>query len=126
MLRQVLSSNSEADVPQLYNSGDVMTITNFNLLPGGVSRESLSQDASLNERFSETVLESMKLLLNASLIRKKSQAPQDPRAGEGGADYREQIEIQRLMDIIDEARRSDKIKMGGVFPQLIAQKSTPL
>ena len=44
-----------------------MTVTNFNLLPGGVSRESLSQDASLNERFLKTVLESMKLLLNASL-----------------------------------------------------------
>ena len=122
MLRQILSPNSGADVSQFYNSSDVMTVTNFNLFPGGVSRESLSQDASLNERFSETVLESMKLLLNASLVRKKSQA----RAGEVGADQSEQTETQRLMDIIDEARKSDGIKMGGVFPQLIAQKSTPL
>ena len=50
-----------------------MTIINFNLLPGGVSRKSLSQDASLNERFSDIVLESVKLLLKASLVRKKSQ-----------------------------------------------------
>ena len=103
-----------------------MTIINFNLLPGGVSRESLSQDASLNERFSDIVLESVKLLLKASLVRKNSQAPQDPRAGEGGTGQSEQIKIQMLMDTIDEARNSNGIKMGGVFPQLIAQKATSL
>lgn len=126
MLREILSSNSGADVSQIYNSGDVMTIINFNLLAGGVSRESLSQDASLNERFSEIVLESVKLLLKASLVRKKSHAPQDPQAEEAGTGHGEQTKIQRLMDTIDEARKSDGIKMGGFFPQLIAQKSTPL
>ena len=30
------------------------------------------------------------------------------------------------MDTIDEAQKSDGIKMGGVFPQLIAQKATSL
>ena len=103
-----------------------MTIINFNLLPGGISNSSPFQDASLSERFSEIVLESMKLLLAASLIRKKSQAPEEPRDTEGGTDQSDLTEIQRLMDFIDKARMSDKIKMGGVFPQMIAQKSTPL
>ncbi|MCJ1360132.1 MAG: hypothetical protein MMC33_010135 [Icmadophila ericetorum] len=68
----------------------------------------------------------MKLLLTASLIRKKSQAPKEPRVLEGGSDQSELTETHRLIDLIDEIRKSDETKMGGIFPQLIAQKSTLL
>ena len=103
-----------------------MTIINFNLLPGGTSRESRSEDASLNERFSHIMLESVELFLKGSLIRKKSHASEELRVGEGGTGQSELTEIERLMDFMEEARKSDRIKMGGLFPQVIAQKSTSL
>lgn len=103
-----------------------MTILNFNLLPGGISRETQSEDTSLNDRFSEIVLESIKLLLNASLIRKQSQTPEEPRLGDVGTGNNNLTDTQRLMDFIDEVRMSDRLKMGGFFPQIIAQKTKPL
>ncbi len=76
MLRQLLSLNLEADT-SAYPSREALTITNFNLLSGGISRESQSQDRTLNQRFSATVLESMKLVLDSSLIRKMSEVPDE-------------------------------------------------
>ena len=80
MLQKLLSLD-----PRAGNlSEDTMTILNFNLLPGGITRESRPQDVSTNERFSDIVLESVKLLLKASLIRKKSRVPEESPVGEGG------------------------------------------
>lgn len=123
MLRQLLSLNPEANISRAYLSEDLMTILNFGLLPGGFSRDSRSEDPVLNKRFSEIVLESVKLLLHACLLRKQSQAIGEPSSGDSGTGQSELTEIQRLMDFIDEARKSDGIKMGGVFPHLIAQKT---
>ena len=122
MLRQILSLNPGAENP----SGDMLTIINFNLIPGGITRNSRPQDASINERFSDIVLESVKLLLEAALIRKKSQVPEKSECGQTSMGQSGLPEIQKLMDFIDEARKSDRIKMGGVFPQLIAQVSSRL
>lgn len=124
MLRQLLSPRQ--DISQASAREYVMAIINFNLLPGGISRELRSEDTCLNTRFSDILLESMKLLLTASMIRKKSQAAKERQLGEGGSDQSELADTQRLMDLIDEIRKSDGTKMGGIFPQLIAQKSTLL
>ena len=122
MLRQILSLNPRAENP----SGDILTIINFNLIPGGITRHSRPQDASINERFSDIVLESVKLLLEAALIRKKSQVPEKSEGGQTSKDQSGLPKIQKLMDFVDEARKSDRINMGGIFPQLIAQASSRL
>ncbi|KAF4609847.1 hypothetical protein G7Y89_g15776 [Cudoniella acicularis] len=124
MLRQLLPLNSGSNVFQ--PGGDLLTILNFNLLPGGISREGRSEEIVLNNQFSDIVLETVKLLLNPSLVHKKSQANGDSFGGEAGTGHSQLTEIQKLMDFIDEAWKSGNVKMGGVFPQLIAQKSTSL
>ena len=77
----------------------------------------------LNIRFSEIVLESMKLLLNASLVRKKSEASSDVSGGASRTGEDQFVETQRLLDFIGKTQESKSVLMGGVFPQLIAQKS---
>ena len=100
-----------------------MTIINFNLLPGGISRDPTSEGTALDQRFSDTVLESMKLVLESIITRK---VPQTPRAsGELGIGTKHNAltTIQKLIDFVDSTRESGKLMMGGHFPQLIAQKS---
>ena len=118
MLQKLLSLGSAAED----QSKDTMTILNFNLLPGGISREPGRRDDSTNERFSDIVLESVKLFLGASQIR-KSEALGMPTAGGDGTGQHELAETQRLLSFVGEACKSKKIMMGGIFPQLIAQKA---
>jgi len=116
MLRQLLSMNSKSDV--LQPSGDLLTILHFNLLPGGISREGRSDDIEVNNQFSETVLETVGLLLKASWLDQKSHEADDSSSGTG-----QMAKLEGLMGFIDQVRKADNIKMGGFFPQLIAQKS---
>lgn len=124
MLRQLLSMNSKSDV--LQPSGDRLTILHFNLLPGGISREGRLEDIIVNNQFSETVLETVKLLLKASWLHQESHEADDLSGGKIGTRLSQMAKFQGLMDFIDQARKSDNIKMGGFFPQLIARKSTNL
>lgn len=125
MLRQLLSFGPEADISP-DPPREELEITNFNLLPGGISRASQSQNNALDQRFSETVLESMKLALNSSLIRKMSQVPEESRGRKSSMHHNGLTETQKLMDFIDNTRESGEIMMGGHFPQIIAQKSVDL
>lgn len=113
MLRALLNLDTKKDFAQLSPSEDAMSIVNFSLVPGGLSRVSQSNDDAVNEKFSEIVLETVQLLLKSSLLRTASQ-----EHGDGSTDS-----LQRLMDLIDENRESGRIKMGGRFPLLIAQRS---
>lgn len=99
-----------------------MTLTNFNLLPGGICRGLASDQCSVNESFSETMLESLKLVLHGSLIRKKCQTKMV--VGDDGQGQNELIARQRLMDYLDEVRESGTVIIGGYFPQVVAQKMT--
>ena len=123
MLRQLLCLDEGADSSRDLTR-EIMTITNFNLLPGGISRGLRSQDNTLNQRFSETVLESMKLVLDSILIRKMAQVPEEMRGKEGGTYYIGLTETQWQINFIDDTRKAGNIMMGGHFPQIIAQKST--
>ena len=100
-----------------------MSIINFNLLPGGISRQSYCDDIRWNERFSDTVLESMKAALNGSLTSNDSQTAEERHAREAGTGQSESIKIRKLIRFIEKSQKSNSIKMGGLFPQLIAQKS---
>ena len=55
MLQKLLSLSSAAED----QSTDVMTIINFSLQPARISREPESRDNSINERFSDIVMESV-------------------------------------------------------------------
>jgi len=121
MLRTILSLDSKPS--DFQPGGDLLTILNFNLLPGGLSRETKSDEIALNNRFSDIVLESVELLLNASLVRKKSEMIADPLGEKTSMKEGQLMEIEKLVGFVNDARGSGKIRMGGVFPQLIAQKS---
>lgn len=95
-----------------------MAILHFNLLPAGFCKGSWLEDGVAKEHFSDILLESVNLLLNASLLRKR----QD---GKGDQDA-EVVELQRLINYTKETQESKRVKMGGIFPLLIAQKSATL
>ncbi|KAL8793246.1 MAG: hypothetical protein Q9195_004182 [Heterodermia aff. obscurata] len=95
------------------------TIINFNLLPGGISRDLRPRKTNLNGRFSDILLESIKLLLKASLIRNESL----PDEKKSDMNKIERTKTQTLMDFVDETRKSDGIMMGGFFPQLVGRRS---
>ncbi|KAL8924483.1 MAG: hypothetical protein Q9172_002648 [Xanthocarpia lactea] len=107
MLRQLLAS-SPKDEHSSYHAQEAMTITDFNLLPGGIGSELGSQDTALAQRFSDTVLESMKLVLDSIVIRKMSQIPEESKDGEGDTKQYDSREIRELIDFIDLARNSDE------------------
>ncbi|KAI1149833.1 hypothetical protein F4825DRAFT_429006 [Nemania diffusa] len=119
MLRELLSHDSRPNVA--HESNDLVRIIHFNLLPGGLNRSDGSETSALNDRFSDIVLETVKLLLNASLVRAKSQDGHATKKIQPDNQSRLE-EIRALMDYIDEVRQSGEVKMGGVFPQVIARK----
>ena len=117
MLRQILSLEQETDDPQILRSSDAMNLIQFSLQPAGVCDNLQAENASLKSSFSKTVLETMKLLLQGSMIRKQSSH------GESHTETNSEIsDIQRLMGYIDELYGSGKVLVGGFFPLLIAQK----
>lgn len=103
-----------------------LDVLHFNLLPGGICKDLSLKGDSLIRRFSDIVLESVKLLLGAPL-KEDSQVEQaettnsESREKSAGMDHLENI--HRLMAAIDAIRESDEITAGGIFPQLIAQKT---
>ncbi|KAL8677362.1 MAG: hypothetical protein Q9186_006197 [Xanthomendoza sp. 1 TL-2023] len=126
MLQQLLSFTPDAELAS-HPAGEAMTITSFNLCPGGISSESRSQNSALNQRFSDTVLESMKLVLDSIIIRKLSKTPEELRASERGSEgsmnHDEARKLQNMINFVEDTRKSGTIMMGGHFPQIIAQRS---
>jgi hypothetical protein len=93
-----------------------MSILHFNLLPGGICRNPGLRTDPVNLRLSATILESMRLLLAASL---DANRPND----EMGKDVTKRTEkIERLMNRTENTITSQDTITGGLFPQLIAQK----
>ncbi|KAL9115742.1 MAG: hypothetical protein Q9227_000110 [Pyrenula ochraceoflavens] len=114
MLQSLLDLESQKDFARFPPSGNTMSILKFSLMAGGFSRAAKSDDVAVNERFSETVLETVQLLLKSALLRIKSAGGTDESADS----------LQGLIDLITENSKDGKIKMGGLFPLLVAQKSS--
>ena len=112
MLRQMLDNTTDAP----------MTIINFNLVPGGIARGIHSVSTDHNDRLSDILLESMELLLNASAMRLTLQTSEELSIKDDSKEQHTLEETRALTHCIEELRASQKIRMGGVFPQLIAQK----
>ena len=87
-------------------------------MPGGICKNSALEDTALNASFSDTLLETMKLLLKGASLRGQSIDQQEI------GDRDDNSEIQKLMDNINDIRVGGKVIMGGFFPLLIAQRST--
>ncbi|KAH7394356.1 hypothetical protein BKA66DRAFT_567306 [Pyrenochaeta sp. MPI-SDFR-AT-0127] len=112
MLRELIKPGSD------YHP-DTMSIINFNLLPGGICRNTDLRSDPVNKRLSETVLESVKLLLAASLEENRQESVT-------GLTQRisneERDKTKNLMDAIASSIEVGEVIAGGVFPHLVAQK----
>ena len=118
MLRQMLSLDIGTDGPPNCPSGDTMNLIHFDLVGAGICNNLHAENASLNTNFSRTLLETMKLLLQGSLIRRQSQNV------ENDIDQGYEVsDVQKLISGIDEVYDSGKLLVGGLFPLLIAQRS---
>lgn len=121
MIRQILSCDKDVNT---HPSGDIMTMLNFNLIPAGFANLSSEGDEALKMKFSDILLESVDLLLNAALLRRWPQKQEEESEnGEAETDQGQKEEILRLVSYIKEARGSGAVRMGGIFPVLVAQKS---
>lgn len=129
MIRQILSCDLRKELKDSNTrrpSGDIMTMLNFNLIPAGFTNVSTGEDEAMKMKFSDILLESVDLLLNAALLRRWPQ--EESESGEAGTDraYADQGQkeaILRLISYIKEVRGSGDVRMGGIFPVLVAQKS---
>lgn len=95
-----------------------MSILSFSLIPGGVCRDENVKKDLTNRRLSDTVLESVRLLLAASL-------PQLQDEGKEVAlklSVRDESVTRELMDAIAKSIGSDDVIAGGIFPHLVCQK----
>lgn len=129
MIRQIL--NCDLNEANTYPGGDVMTMLNFNLIPAGFADVSC-KDEAMKTKFSDILLESLDLLLNAALLRKWPQDQEadsknkEARNGRAYADHWQKEDILRLISYIKQERGSGDVRMGGIFPVLVAQKSAKL
>ncbi|KAL9108368.1 MAG: hypothetical protein Q9227_006828 [Pyrenula ochraceoflavens] len=115
MLSRLLSLNTSTGNFDFRTGRNAMTIINFSLVPGGLSRGSRSDqidDAVVNESFSEVVLESVKLLLKSSMVSQESR----------NVNASNLARTMKLIKFIDENQKTGRVKMGGLFPLLIARK----
>lgn len=114
MLQELLrhSARDSTEEPLLHEES--ISILHFNLLPGGICRNPELLTDALNRRFSETVLESVKLLLTPAL---EQTHPDQPVTEE------QKGKIVRLRDAIASAIKSGEVIAGGIFPQVVAKKA---
>ena len=123
MLREILSLQRPQENRPPLPSEDAMVITNFDLLPGGISRD--SQNAVLNSHFSDIVLESLQLLLRALVSPKKvgSEMLEDNSCKPDAPSDENTKRAQGLIESIGRLRTSNEVLIGGLFPHLVAYKS---
>ena len=122
MLRQLLSHSLTSTNDEIDDGNGFLLVKHFNLLPAGFSRVPSMRNLPVDDQFSDIVLESMKLLLEASLVRNRQATGGKESDCQGGMGQGQLKETERLIGFIDEVRQSGTIKMGGTFPQIIAQK----
>ena len=120
MLRELLQRPTQQDTGKSPFTPDPISILHFNLVPGGICRDAKQRSDKLNIRFSETVLESVKLLLASPL--NGTSREKESKAALSLTDTKK-VKIQRLIDSVDSIIQSNEIIAGGIFPYLVAQKS---
>jgi hypothetical protein len=122
MLRKIPQLNAEPRGIGRDESKSAVSVLHFTLLPGGISRALKTDEEHLNRLFSETVLESVKLLLAASLNMNRPE-DMDGDSGEMAGCTDNSKQIERIISRVEDMRNSTDSIIGGFFPLLIAQKS---
>ena len=94
-----------------------VSLLHFGLTPGGAARPDTDHETELNSLFSETVAETLQLLLQGFALRMEKGSN-----GLEGTSNRDIAELQRLIDFVGDFRKSQEITVCGSFPLLVAQK----
>ena len=89
----------------------------------GLSRGFPSPQPEMDDLLSDILLESMRLFLNASLLRQNSRTNTETDDSEELKAQHEGTNIQSLMVYFETAGKANTIKIDGLFPQVIAQKT---
>lgn len=105
------------------NEKQVFDILHFNLRPGGFCQDHVNTQVNL--QFSEILTESVNLFLQSALMRMEQQENQTLNviAEENEAHRGNLDQLQRLKSSVSEVLAVGGVKMGGVFPHLVAQKN---
>lgn len=116
MLQSALSLKGE-------NEKQVLDILHFNLRPGGFCQDHVNTEVNL--QFSEILTESVNLFLQSALMRIEQQQNQTQNAiaEENGAHRGKLDQLRRLKSSVSEELAVGGVKMGGIFPHLVAQKN---
>ncbi|GLA06669.1 hypothetical protein AnigIFM60653_007609 [Aspergillus niger] len=96
-------------------------ILHFNLRPGGFCQDDADPDVCL--QFSDLLMESVSLFLHSALMRMEQQQSQNGTAAENGNLRKSELdELRKLKASVSETIEAKHIRMGGIFPHLVAQK----
>ncbi|KAJ5777173.1 LaeA-like methyltransferase [Penicillium odoratum] len=119
MLQQILSLKGG-------NEEQVLNILHFNLRPGGFCQS--SADPEVSHQFSEILTESINLFLQSALMRKEqqyeSQKHDKAESDENKAHGQDELDqLTKVKESISDTIAAGTVKMGGIFPHLVAQKN---
>ncbi|GCB20675.1 hypothetical protein AAWM_03560 [Aspergillus awamori] len=114
MLRRTLSLKGD-------NDEDALSILHFNLRPGGFCQDDADPDVCL--QFSDLLTESVSLFLHSALMRMEQQQFENGTAAENGNLRKLELdELRKLKASVSETIEAKQVRMGGIFPHLVAQK----
>lgn len=104
------------------NEKQILDILHFNLRPGGFCQDPVNTEVNL--QFSEILTESVNLFLQSALMRVEQEEIQilNATAKEDKAHQSKLDQLQRLKLSVSEVFAAGGVKMGGIFPHLVAQK----
>ncbi|GLB09888.1 hypothetical protein AtubIFM57258_005817 [Aspergillus tubingensis] len=114
MLQRILSLKTS-------NGEDALNILHFNLRPGGFCQEDADPEVCL--QFSDLLTDSVNLFLQSALMRMEQQQSQNGTAVENGNTGETELdELRKLKTSVSETIEGKRVRMGGIFPHLVAQK----
>ncbi|PYH75220.1 class I SAM-dependent methyltransferase [Aspergillus vadensis CBS 113365] len=114
MLQRILSLKGS-------NGEGALNVLHFNLRPGGFCQEDADPDVCL--QFSDLLTDSVNLFLHSALIRIEQQQSQNGTAVENGNVGKIELdELRKLKTSVSETIEGKHVRMGGIFPHLVAQK----
>ncbi|RAH55358.1 hypothetical protein BO85DRAFT_522209 [Aspergillus piperis CBS 112811] len=114
MLQRILSLKNS-------NGDDALNILHFNLRPGGFCQEDGDPEVCLE--FSDHLTDSVNLFLHSALMRMEQQQSQNGSAVENGNTGETKLdELRKLKTSVSETIEAKRVRMGGIFPHLVAQK----
>lgn len=119
MVQQYLSFSTLIRSPSSKLSNrDSLSLIHFGLTPGGASRANTTEDTDLNNHLSKIILETMKLLLEGSLLKEK----QAVNEADVAHLHRDVPAINRSVEYVNDALATGAPLVSGHFPLLVARK----